>query len=407
MAGSSLDLLNVTSKPHYDDLLTSYRYIAHYPLASSTYSHNDEIRFQVENQNEFWLPSQSYIIIEGILRRAPAASAAVLIENGILHAFNECRYLINGIEVDETRGLGIATAMKGMCSITSEELGQLDSAGWGEYGDLHSRQAGNHFSICVPLKLILGFAEDYQKVLLGVRQELVFVRSRSDVNCFISPTENDTSELDITKMTWMMPSVGVSDKARISLLNIMQKNTPLVIPFRSWSYHENPSIPAGERDFTWTITSKSHLETPRYIIVTFQSGRKNRTAESLNHFDHASVSNIKIFLNSEVFPYGNMNLDFASDKYATAYKMYVDFQKTYYGRGNKTPRVSFAEFKTSRTIFVIDCSTRDERLKIASTDIRLEAQMSAVIAPHTSCNCLVIHDRLVEYRPLSNNVRKM
>ena len=105
MALPLLKILDVTSKPQYDDLLTSFKYVQHLPLASSTYMYNEEIHFQVENQSDFWLPSRSFITIEGQIARNPAGSAAVFVENGLLHAFTECKYLLNGVEVDRTRNL--------------------------------------------------------------------------------------------------------------------------------------------------------------------------------------------------------------------------------------------------------------------------------------------------------------
>ena len=239
------------------------------------------------------------------------------------------------------------------------------------------RAGGNTFTACVPLKLLLGFAENYKKILICARQELILRRSRTDVNALQSVTQDDTSSLEISRMIWMVPSLGVSDTARISLLNIIRKDVPITVPFRSWSYFKNPNVLSGGgggRDFTWTITSMSHLEKPRYIIITFQINRKNRYGESINQYDHVNVADIKVYLNSEVFPHGSMNLE--SNKYAQAYKMYCDFQQSYYGRGDRTPHVSYERFKNSRTIFVIDCATRDERAKVVSTDIRLEVKMS-------------------------------
>jgi len=107
------ELLNVTSKPNYSDLISSYKYIAHYPIASTTYGYNDEIHFQVENQDNFWLPCKSYITIEGKLVRAPATSVITFAaQNALLHLFTECKYLLNGVEVDRTRGLSPATTIK-------------------------------------------------------------------------------------------------------------------------------------------------------------------------------------------------------------------------------------------------------------------------------------------------------
>ena len=127
MASSSLAMLDITSKPLYDDLLTGMRYVEHLPLASSTYAYNDRIQFQVQNQADYWLPSESFIMIEGKIEKKPAASAVAFVDNGPLHAFTECKYLLNGIEFDETRNLGISTTMKYLCSLTADEISFSES----------------------------------------------------------------------------------------------------------------------------------------------------------------------------------------------------------------------------------------------------------------------------------------
>jgi hypothetical protein len=403
---TSLSLLDITSKPSYDDLLTSNKYIAIYPLASSTYANCDEIKFQVENQNDFWLPSQSYIAIEGTIAKNPAASEVRFVLNGVLHLFSECRYLLNGIEVDRTRGLGIATTLKGLCSLTPDETVSLNNAGWDDFPETQSTVVGNHFNVYIPLRLILGFAEDYQKILLSARQELIFIRSNTDRNALRSDTAAEASSVNITKMTWLLPSVGVADKARISLLNIINKDLPITIPFRSWDYHENPLLPQTT-EFTWTITSVSQSERPRFVIVGFQTAKKNSYAAHSDQFDHVNVTNIKLFLNSEVFPYTNMNFNFGEHKYAYAYQMFCNFQKSYYSREWPTPCMKPSVFRSNYPVFVIDCSKQNERIKISTTDIRLEVQTAEAIAANTACYCLILHEKLVEYTPLSNLVKKL
>jgi hypothetical protein len=403
---NSINLLDVTSKPRYDDLLISSKYIMHYPLASSTYATCDEIRFQIENQNDFWLPSQSYITIEGTITKNPATSNVRFVRNGGLYLFNECKYLSNGIEVDRTRGLGIATTLKGLCSLSPDKVIALNNAGWSNFPENQAEVEGNHFSLCIPLRLILGFAEDYKKILLSARQELIFIRSNTDRNALVSTTAAEASTVNITKMTWLMPSVGVSDKARISLLNVINKDIPISIPFRLWDYHENPLLPQTS-EFSWTITSMSQFERPRYVLVGFQTARKDRYPALSDQFDHVQVTNIKLFLNSEVFPYTNLNLNFNQHKYAYAYQMFTDFQKSYYSRELPSPCMEPSAFGTTHPIFVIDCSKQNERLKIVTTDIRLEVQTAEAIPANTSCHCLILHEKIIEYTPLSNIVRKL
>ena len=179
---SSLQLLDITSKPQFDDLLTSYKTIAHYPLASTTYGYNEDIRFQVENQNDFWLPSQSYITIEGRLIRNPNDSTVAFITNGILQLFSECKYYLNGVEIDQTRGLGFASTLKAYCSLTPDEVLSYHHAGWGDFPETVNNAGEYRFKVCIPLKFLIGFAEDYNKILLGARQELILTRTGHDKN---------------------------------------------------------------------------------------------------------------------------------------------------------------------------------------------------------------------------------
>ena len=207
-------------------------------------------------------------------------------------------------------------------------------------------------------------------------------------------------------MIWYLPSVSVSDRARIELFETINVDAALKIPFRAWSYFKNPNVPTTT-DFTWTITSLSNIERPRYVIVAFQTNKINSYAAHSDYFDNIKVINLRVHLNSENFPYVPMNLNYAHGNYVQAYQMFIDFQRSFYGRVNPTPCVDFKDFADNHAIYVIDCSMQNESVKITTVDIRLDVQTSEAIAANTACHCLVIHDRTVEYTPLSNVVRKI
>ena len=48
--------------------------------------------------------------------------------------------------------------------------------------------AGN-FDVSIPLSRIFGFAEDYQKIIVHTRHELILTRSRNDVNAVIQTAD--------------------------------------------------------------------------------------------------------------------------------------------------------------------------------------------------------------------------
>ena len=98
-------------------------------------------------------------------------------------------------------------------------------------------------------------------------------------------------------------------------LYIMRKDPPLSIPFRSWELHEYPALPTTSRQ-TWTIKTSSQLEKTRFVILTFQIGRKNDVKKHADEFDHCKVTNARLFLNDKYYQYDNLNLDIANGRYA-------------------------------------------------------------------------------------------
>ena len=116
---------------------------------------------------------------------------------------------------------------------------------------------------------------------------------------------------------------------------------------------------------------------------------------------------MKLFLNSDFYPYDDMNLDFERKKYAVLYNMYVKFQKTYYGNDNRDAMLSIGEFLLHGPFVVIDCSRQNESIKSATVDIRIEFECKENIPLNTTAYCLIIHDRVIEYNPLTNVIRKI
>ncbi|MGP1958576.1 MAG: hypothetical protein ACTS7E_00830, partial [Arsenophonus sp. NC-CH8-MAG3] len=82
------------------------------------------------------------------------------------------------------------------------------------------------------------------------------------------------------------------------------------------------------------INTSSQLEKPRYVVLTFQTARKNDIEKNMSRFDHCKLVNVSLFLNDKYYPYDNLNQDIAKDRYALLYDMYARFQYPYYHRQN-------------------------------------------------------------------------
>lgn len=86
--------------------------------------------------------------------------------------------------------------------------------------------------------------------------------------------------------------------------------------------------------------------------------------------------------------------------------MYLRFQKSYYGKTN-TPLLNPEKFKSIAPIVVIDCSKQNESVKTSAVDIRLELEFKDNIPTNTTGYCLILHDTIVTYTPLTGMVKRV
>lgn len=84
--------------------------------------------------------------------------------------------------------------------------------------------------------------------------------------------------------------------------------------------------------------------------------------------------------------------------------MYARFQHSYYDKETR-PLLSPKEFLTFAPLSVIDCSRQNETLSTGSVDVRLESETKENIPANTTAYCLILHDRIVKYNPLSGAVK--
>ena len=277
---------------------------AHRPYASSTFGNSEEICIAVQNQDLYVLPSYRSLHITGRLTKADGTSVVAkteLVNNGICFLFEELRYELNGVEIDRCKNVGLTSVMKGYASLTPSQKHSLENAGWfnvdatGEQTD-----ANGYFDVNIPLKLLLGFCEDYNKIVVNAKHELVLTRSNTDHNAIIQ-SEQENYKMTLSKVEWLIPYVRASDQHRIPLLNLIKTDKALTLTFRTWSLYEYPKLPATPKHI-WTVKTSSHLEKPRYVILGFQTNRQNKRDRNASHFDHVALRDIKLYLNSQCYP---------------------------------------------------------------------------------------------------------
>lgn len=288
-----------------------------------------------------------------------------------------------------------------MLCLTDSESRALDISGWSwPVGVIRTiDETTKEFSFRIPLASLFGVFADYKNVLMG-KQKIKLVRARHDDNCYKSSGDKKAT-ITIKTVELKVRHIYPSDSAKLSLLDEISKNKSIFIPFRNWEIHELPALRTTKRDI-WTVKTMS--ERARYVIVFFMNDRKDNFKKDCTYFDNLNITDVKLYLNSEVYPYESLNLNFSNRQYTEAYRMYTEFQKTYLGKQSSEPLLDFTAF-ANRALFVIDCTKQNESLKSATIDVKLEFQSSANFSAESRAFCLIIHDRVLEYQALTGQVK--
>ena len=402
------NLLDIKSPIVFDESVAHWEIHTHQPFATSTYNNSDEIHIVIQHQDQCLLPSRSSLRIIGKITQddgGKITAGTTLVNMAICHLFTEIRYLLNAIEIDKCKNVGSTVLMKAYPSLNPSQLQFLEISGWNSSN--HIDDNGN-FEVIIPLSLILGFAEDYQKIIVNAKHELVLTRSNTDRNAVMqtqaSVKAKDTLKFTLSKIEWLMPVIMLSNSKKASLLKFIEKDPILTLSFRSWELYEYPQIPQTSKHI-WTVKTSSQLEKPRYVILAFQTSRNNEPTSDASEFDHCNIRNVKLFLNSQYYPYGDMNLDMNNNQFALLYEMFANFQASYYGK-NIEANLNLTSFQNRAFLIIFDCSRQNELLKSPPMDVSLEFE-SRDFPKKTLAFCLILLDGIFRYKPISGDVKKL
>ncbi|KAK5647714.1 hypothetical protein RI129_003013 [Pyrocoelia pectoralis] len=377
--------LNVFQNVHFDEMVNKSDIHTYLPYGSSNYGLSDEIRILIQSQDLITATYDSFLYIEGKIERKAddRLKTCHLTNNFASFLFEEIRYELGGQRVDVCRNPGITSALKGYVSYTSSESRVLSHLGWSpknvEPLQVEYTKTGDNarsFTVCIPLKHIFGMMEDYRQVIVNMKQELILIHATIKLN----------------KIQWKVPHLTLSDNAKLNLFERINKNSAISIPFRQWELYELPALKQAPMDI-WPIKTSTQLEKPRWVIVAFQKNKKFSKSEKAANFDNVDIRDIKLHLNSESYPYEAMHLNFNENT-------------NYYGKDDQDALFDYEYFK-SCPIFIVDCSKQNETLKNSTVDIKLEMESRNSFEAGIVTYCLILHDALVQYSPLTGEVKKL
>ena len=401
-----------------DESIRRYEYIEYQPITGTSLNTTGEIRVIIESQDEFFHPSQAYLLLEGKLAKTNGANYAdndkvALANNGLMFLFSNIRYELSGHEIESLNYPGQATTMKGLLKYSEDYAasqgmnhcwtkGSSDIADQATNAGFKVRQGyivkgpnpNGSFSFVIPLKHVFGFAEDYDKVTYGLRHVLTLVRQADDDSIFRDAAVA-AGKVELTKVALHMPRVLPNDQEKLSLMKTIETKSSITVGFRM---HQCDTITVPQSTtFSWRLTVRTSPENPRWVVVGFQTDRAGNQTKNAAVFDHCKAKRVWIELNGNPYPSLEHNTDFDKYQVATLYNAISEFLPNYYGMDNAQSNISPSDFITLFPLHVINISKQPERIKHGVMDMNLRAVFHAAVPASTQAFALVISDRILTF----------
>ena len=402
------DILQITEDIPVDDSIYEYEYKEYNPIVGTDLNRGS-IVLTIESQDIYTHPAESFLIIEGNLRKRARdnngriqyyadADEVTLINNAMMYLFSDVRYHLASHEIEVLQNPGQATTMLGLLKYPddfnkSQGLNQLwvkdentgsannddNNAGYNRGFDIRHKHIikgstpKGSFSFKIPLKHFLGFCEDYKKILYGMQQRLTLTRINTD-NPIHRANAADVAELFIEKISWFMPHVIPSDAYRLQLDKIIEKKEKIPVGYRMLQC-DSTQVAQGNNTFTWRLGVKSSPDIPRFIIVGFQSSKNINQTTNPALFDNLYIRNIYVTLNAKRYPDTDYNNDFVVNNYSRIYGDAALFRKKFFNMDElvSNPGINPIDYKKIFPLYVFDVTKQSEKLKTSVSDIHIKA----------------------------------
>ena len=193
-----------------------------------------------------------------------------------------------------------------------------------------------------------------------------------------------------------MPRILPNDQERLSLVKTIEEKVVISAGFRMHQC-DTISVPQSTT-FSWRMSVRTSPESPRWVIVGFQTNRVGNQEKNPAAFDHCNAEDVWVELNGNPYPSLKRKTNFTKQEIATIYNAISDFLPSYYGIENVQPNISPIHFKDLYPLHVINISKQPERLKYGVMDMNLRATFSVTVPENTQVYALVISDRILKFQ---------
>ena len=414
-----------------DESISSKQTYAFNPITGTQLNNPGSITITVQNSDNFYLPSESWLEFEGELKKSTTGNYTdtdliSFVNNGILFLFDNIKYLLSSTEIESVFNPGHVSNIIGLAKYPSSyEKGLIQC--WSPDTDNNAAASNTGFEkrrnfviktstpkgsfrFAVPLKHIFGFCEDYNRILYGFTHTLVLTRSSSDNNALFRKTDSALNvnvvdgKVELRNIKWMLPRITPSDVAKYDLLKVIEAKKILNVGFRMYQ-SITTSVPVSNQ-FTWRLGLRAIPEQPRYVFLAFQTDRLEKQEKNNATYDNCNLISAHILLNNDRYPLNDFEIDFAKNHYDHLYREFSSFIEKFYGIDDSVVSTSVnpLTYKSLFPIILFDVSKQSERLKSGVTDITLHCRFKANVDASTIAHVVLISDRKIRF---ASNGEKM
>ena len=446
----SVDIYQWPEAVLIDETTEEYEYFEYSPDSETEQSLNGvrEIRFNIEALSTFVHPHKSFLYFEGQILRAlnnttyTNASNVTLANDGILHLFSEMKYSINGQPIEDILNPAISSIMLGMlrypddfskskglmqCWFKDNGNGAAIDENTGRterkklfYDSIEVNDDKGKFSFCIPLKHIFGFCDDYDKVMYGVNHGLSLFRKGDETAIHRihqtvgnNPVVIGDAKVKLNKVKWCMPHVKPSLEIYNGLTQKIGQGANVKIGFKSRKVDEKV---VDSATWSWRVAVTSGNETPRFLILGFQTGDKTQQTSHVNDvsnrlsnpsiFDHCNVEHIQVKMLGRLYPSQVEVLKFSTNQYSKAYNNAAKFRELFDGTPELFSHLGInpIDFKTLYPLFVFDVSNQIPKTISAVVEVVFNVKFEAAPA-NTTAYCLTISDKIFDLKGDGSKMR--
>ena len=216
-------ILNFQEKFAESDAIKSYEYNEYQPTSGPNLNISGNITIHSENQDEFFHPRRSYLLVEGNSLKEDGTlygvnDAVALGNNGVMHLFSNVKYELADQGIESVNNPGIAGVLMGVAKFPYDYANsagmvqcwspQTSDAVLGERGFARRKDyiisksvPRGSFSFAIELEDLFGFCENYDKVVYGMRHKLTLVRKNND-DAIQRIAVAGAGKVELTKVAW-------------------------------------------------------------------------------------------------------------------------------------------------------------------------------------------------------------